>query len=96
MQAYVLIQTDEGKELVADEVRGVPGVISADDVTGAYDVIALARSGSMRQLTEVLLPEILRLPGVMRALPAPLLDDPGGDQESGASFRVAVASGRAA
>ena len=96
MQAYVLIQTDEGKELVADEVRGVPGVISADDVTGAYDVIALARSGSIRQLTEVLLPEILRLPGVMRALPAPLLDDPGGDRESGAPFRVAVASGRAA
>ena len=96
MRAYVLIQTDGEKELVADEVREVPGVISADDVTGAYDVIALARSGSMRQLTEVLLPEILRLPGVMRALPAPLLDGPTEEREGGASFRVSMAGDRAA
>jgi DNA-binding Lrp family transcriptional regulator len=96
LRAYVLIQTDGEKELVADEVREVPGVISADDVAGAYDVIAVAQSGSMRDLTEVVLPEIRRLPGVTRALPAPLLDGPGRDRESGAPFRVSVASGRAA
>jgi DNA-binding Lrp family transcriptional regulator len=96
LRAYVLIQTDGGKDLVADEVREVPEVISADDVTGAYDVIAVAQSGSMQHLEEVVLPEILRVPGVMRALPAPLLDGQGGDRESGAPFRVSVASGQAA
>ena len=96
MQAYVLIQTDGGKELVADEVREVPGVISADDVTGAYDVIALARSGSMRHLTEVVLEKIRGLPGVTRALPAPLLDGPTEEREGGASFQVAMARSQAA
>jgi DNA-binding Lrp family transcriptional regulator len=96
LQAYVLIQTNGGKELVADEVRALPDIVSADDVTGAYDVIAVAESGSMRHLTEIVLAEIRRLPGVVRALPAPLLDGSTKERGSGAPFRVSVASGQAA
>ncbi|HEX5696312.1 MAG TPA: Lrp/AsnC ligand binding domain-containing protein, partial [Acidimicrobiia bacterium] len=45
VQAYVLIQTEVGKAaLVAEEVRSIPGVDSADDVTGPYDVIVKATS----------------------------------------------------
>ena len=40
VSAYVLIQTEVGKAAyVAGHVRDLPGVISADDVTGSYDVI---------------------------------------------------------
>ena len=43
VQAYVLIQTEVGKAaMVADEVRPIAGVESADDVTGPYDVIVKA------------------------------------------------------
>jgi DNA-binding Lrp family transcriptional regulator len=91
LRAYVLIQTDGGNGLVADELREVPGVVSAEDVTGAYDAIAVARSDSMRYLTEVILPEIRKLPGVTRALPAPLLDGSTRDDETELAGRVAAA-----
>ena len=43
--AYILIQTEVGKAAdVATQVRAVPGVAEADDVTGPYDVIAQGRS----------------------------------------------------
>jgi DNA-binding Lrp family transcriptional regulator len=51
VSAYILIQTEVGKAAqVADEVRAISGVISADDVTGPYDVIARADSESMDDL----------------------------------------------
>ncbi len=74
MRAYVLIQTEPENQHLAQELRAIPGIVSAEDVTGAYDAIVVARAGSMRQLSEVILPEIRNLPGVMRAIPTPLLD----------------------
>ncbi len=44
VSAYILIQTEVGKAAtVAEQVRAVDGVASADDVTGPYDVIAQRR-----------------------------------------------------
>jgi DNA-binding Lrp family transcriptional regulator len=96
LQAYVLIHTEAEKGLLAEELRTVPGVVSAEDVIGAYDAIAVARSESMQYLTEVILPEIRNLPGVTRALPAPLLDSRENDRESGSPFQVSLAPVRAA
>jgi DNA-binding Lrp family transcriptional regulator len=96
LQAYVLIQTETESQPLADELRAIPDIVSAEDVTGAYDAIAVVRSGSMRHLTEVVLAQIRKLPGVMRALPAPLLDGPTEEREGGASFRVSMAGDRAA
>jgi DNA-binding Lrp family transcriptional regulator len=96
LRAYVLIQTETETGLLAEELRTVPGVVSAENLTGAYDAIAVARSDSMRYLDEVILPEIRKLPGVTRALPAPLLDSGDGDRESGSPFRVSLAPVRAA
>ena len=43
VDAYILIQTEVGKAAqVASEVDGITGVVSAEDVTGPYDVIAQA------------------------------------------------------
>ena len=49
--AWILIQTQVGKSShVAQEVRGIDGVVSAEDVTGPYDVIARAEAGSIDEL----------------------------------------------
>ena len=43
VSAYILIQTEVGKAAqVASEVGAIDGVVSAEDVTGPYDVIARA------------------------------------------------------
>jgi DNA-binding Lrp family transcriptional regulator len=96
LQAYVLVQTEPHSQSVAGDLRALPDIVSAEDVTGAYDAIAVVRSDSMRHLTDVVLEQILGVPGVTRALPAPLLDAPTGDREGGTPFRVAMASGQAA
>ena len=74
MDAYVLIQTDGHIDSMIDALRSIPGVARAEDLTGPYDAIALTRSRTMEELTEGVLRRIRRLPGVTRALPAPLLD----------------------
>lgn len=73
MKAYVLIQTKPDRNPIAEMLRGVPGVISAEDLTGPYDAIALARADSTRGLTDQVVAAIERLPGVIRALSAPLI-----------------------
>ena len=72
MKAYVLIQSDRNGEPLADRLVSIPHVLAAEDLSGAYDAIALARSDSERQLIEEVLEAIRRLPGVTHALPAPL------------------------
>ncbi len=50
--AYVLIQTEVGKAAnVAQQVRAIDGVVSAEDVTGPYDVIV--RTKRRRSTTSV-------------------------------------------
>ena len=73
MRAYVLIQTEARTEPIAHVLRTMPGVISAHDLGGAYDAIALARAGSTRNLMDDVVADIMGLPGVVRALPAPLI-----------------------
>jgi hypothetical protein len=75
MTAYVLIQTEALGLPVAHKLRTIPGIMSADDIDGAYDAIALARSGSTAELVEDVVEPIRRLPGVTRAIVAPLNDD---------------------
>ena len=91
MKAYVLIQTEANREPIAETLRGMPGVISAQDLTGPYDAIALARSDSTRSLTEQIVAEIQKLPGVIRALSAPLIGSLGQMRtaETGGRFQAA-------
>jgi len=73
LKAYVLIQTEANREPIAATLRQMPGVISAENVTGPYDAIALAGSDSTRTLTEHVVTRIQQLPGVIRALSTPLI-----------------------
>lgn len=74
MIAYVFIQTEAFGEPVAHKLRTIPGIMSADDINGAYDAITLARSGSTAELLEDIVEPIRRLPGVTRAIVAPRND----------------------
>lgn len=69
----MLIQTAADSGPIAQTLRAIPGVVSAEDLSGPFDAIALAGSDSTRGLIDGIVAEIHRLPGVLRALPAPLI-----------------------
>ena len=74
VQAYVLIQTEVGKAaLVAEEVREIPGVDSADDVTGPYDVIVKATSDDVDSLGKLVVAKIQAIDGITRTLTCPVV-----------------------
>lgn len=74
VQAYVLVQTEVGKAAaVAQEVRVIPGVESADDVTGPYDVIVKASAENMDQLGKLVVARIQAVDGITRTLTCPVV-----------------------
>lgn len=75
VQAYVLIQTEVGKAaLVADEVRDIPGVTAADDVTGPYDVIVKANADDVDALGKLVVARIQAIEGITRTLTCPVVN----------------------
>lgn len=75
VSAYILIQTEVGKAAaVANEIRDIDGVVSADDVTGPYDVIARAESGSMDDLGKMVVSRIQMIDGITRTLTCPVVN----------------------
>jgi len=75
VEAYVLIQTEVGKAaLVADEVRGIPGVDNADDVTGPYDVIVKASADDVDALGKLVVARIQAIEGITRTLTCPVVN----------------------
>ncbi|MDH3250169.1 MAG: Lrp/AsnC ligand binding domain-containing protein [Acidimicrobiia bacterium] len=75
VQAYVLIQTEVGKAaVVAEEVRNIPGVEAADDVTGPYDVIVKASASDVDQLGKLVVAKIQAISGITRTLTCPVVN----------------------
>ena len=74
VNAYVLIQTEVGKAtLVASAIRGIPGVISADDVTGPYDVIAVATAADIDALGSMVMSRMHLIDGITRTTTCPVV-----------------------
>lgn len=75
MEAYVLIQTEPGRRAaqVASSIRELPGVLSADDVSGPYDVIVRVSAEDLDALGRLVLKELQGLPGVTRTLTCPIV-----------------------
>ena len=72
--AYILIQTEVGKAAdVATQVRSVPGVAEADDVTGPYDVIARAEADSIDELGRLVVSKVQMIDGITRTLTCPVV-----------------------
>jgi DNA-binding Lrp family transcriptional regulator len=73
--AYVLIQTEVGKAAqVAQEVSGIDGVVSADDVTGPYDVIVRAEAESVDELGRMVVSKVQLIDGITRTLTCPVVN----------------------
>src|SRR5690242_9541693 len=74
VSAYVLIQTEVGKAAqVAEEVSGIEGVVSAEDVTGPYDVIARAEATSVDELGKMVVSRVQMIDGITRTLTCPIV-----------------------
>ena len=64
VSAYILIQTEVGKAAqVAQEVGGIEGVVSAEDVTGPYDVIARAEANTVDELGKMVVSRVQMIDG---------------------------------
>ncbi|MCY4370983.1 MAG: Lrp/AsnC ligand binding domain-containing protein [bacterium] len=75
VEAYVLIQTEVGKaKVVADRVRAIDGITSADDVTGPYDVIVRAEASDVDQLGRLVVAGIQSIGGITRTLTCPIVN----------------------
>lgn len=74
VSAYVLIQTEVGKAAeVATQVAQIPGVVTAEDVTGPYDVIVRAESESVDDLGRMVVSRVQMIEGITRTLTCPVV-----------------------
>lgn len=74
VQAYILVQTEVGKAAaVAAEIGELPGVLSAEDVTGPYDVIVRAESDDVDALGRLVVARVQNVNGITRTLTCPVV-----------------------
>jgi DNA-binding Lrp family transcriptional regulator len=72
--AYILIQTEVGKAAqVALQVGAIEGVVSAEDVTGPYDVIARSEADSVDELGQMVVSRVQMIEGITRTLTCPVV-----------------------
>lgn len=75
VRAYVLIQTEVGRAAaVASQIAEVDGVVTADDVTGPYDVIAVAEAASVDDLGKMVVSKVQMIEGITRTLTCPVVN----------------------
>ena len=75
VHAYILIQTEVGKAAaVASEIAGLPGVTTAEDVTGPYDVIVVAEAENVDQLGQLVVARVQGVEGITRTLTCPVVN----------------------
>ncbi|MDQ6855390.1 MAG: Lrp/AsnC ligand binding domain-containing protein [Actinomycetota bacterium] len=73
--AYVLIQTEVGKAVsVAEQARKITGVLSADDVTGPYDVIVKTEAATLDELGKMVVSQIQAVEGITRTFTCPVVN----------------------
>ena len=74
VSAYILIQVDVGQSaVVSSGVAAIPGVISAEEVTGPYDVIVKVESESLDTLGRNVVSRIQLVEGITRTLTCPVM-----------------------
>ena len=74
VQAYVLIETEIGKMgQVAAALNAIPGVISADVLSGPYDVMVRTEAPGVDELGRLVVSRIQAVDGVTRTLTCPVV-----------------------
>ena len=67
IKAYILVQTEVGASAqVTRDIRELPGVISAEDVAGPYDVIAVVESATVQGLGREVIARVQAVPHITR------------------------------
>jgi DNA-binding Lrp family transcriptional regulator len=75
VSAYVLIQTEVGRAAtVARAVGSVDGVMTAEGVTGPYDVIARAEAATVDELGQMVVGRIQLIEGIIRTVTCPVVN----------------------
>jgi DNA-binding Lrp family transcriptional regulator len=75
VEAFMLIQTEVGRaEVVAKQLAELAGVLSAEYVTGPYDVVARVGADTMGELKETVVPSVQHVAGITRTLTCPVAD----------------------
>ena len=68
-RAFILIETQVARaNQVVQALRSLPGVRSADVVTGSFDVIALIEVDSMGEMAELVTGQMQGIRGVLRTI----------------------------
>ena len=71
----MLIQTEVGRaEVVAKQLSALPGVVSAEYVTGPYDVVVRIGAQSPDELQASVVPSVQQVPGITRTLTCPIVE----------------------
>lgn len=74
VHAYILVQTEVGKAAaVAAAISEIPGVVSAEDVTGPYDVVVRAQADDVDQLGQLVVAQVQGVNGITRTLTCPVV-----------------------
>jgi DNA-binding Lrp family transcriptional regulator len=73
VEAFMLIQTEVGRaEVVAKQLAGLAGVLSAEYVTGPYDVVVRIGARSLDELKTAVVPSVQQVAGITRTLTCPV------------------------
>jgi DNA-binding Lrp family transcriptional regulator len=68
-RAYVLIEAEAGQVAqVIAELRSLPGVRTADPVTGPYDIIVTIEAAEQRDIGRLVMNEIHGVAGIKRTI----------------------------
>jgi DNA-binding Lrp family transcriptional regulator len=74
VHAYILVQTEMGAAAgVRATIAALPGILSAEDVTGPYDIIVRAEAPGMDELGREVISAIQRIGGITRTLTCPVV-----------------------
>lgn len=67
IKAYILVQTEVGASAqVTRTIRDIPGVVSAEDVAGPYDVIAEVQAPTVGELGREVISTVQSVPRITR------------------------------
>jgi Lrp/AsnC ligand binding domain len=73
VEAFMLIQTEVGRaEVVAKQLATLPGVLTAEYVTGPYDVVVRIGADTHERLQADIVPSVQQTLGVTRTLTCPI------------------------
>lgn len=68
-RAFILIETQVGRtKQVAETLRSLQGVRSADVVTGVFDVIALVEVQDLKEMADLITARVQGIRGVVRTI----------------------------